>query len=161
MSSHTPRLFARVGEELLWPDCAFQLQKPAALDLGFLVEIDNCSERLRSTKDTDSWERKIVLYDRYQDSCQRRFRVLIVCTRSTERLEHILHLAAQKQRNPLRSLFYGIALPDYLAQQAPLSSPCFRDHRGAAVSLLPHTRKLTPLSPSQVLSVMAGAAAVC
>jgi hypothetical protein len=150
----------RVGQELLWPDCTFQLLTPAGQDLGFLVEIDNASERLRSTKDADSWESKIHLYDRYQDACGRRFRVLVVCTRSGERLEHILHLAARKQRNPNRSLFYGIALPNYLAQETPLSSPCFRDHRGAAVRLLPQFRGAARL-PSSQAPVLASAAGVC
>lgn len=139
----------RVGQELLWPDCAFQLLTPAGQDLGYLVEIDNYSERLRSTKDTDSWERKIHFYDRYQDCCPRRFRVLVVCTRSGERLEHILHLAARKQRNLQRSLFYGISLPDYLAEAQPLMSCCYRDHRGQSVSLLPCSQLIPAvLSPS-------------
>jgi len=150
----------KIGDELLWPDCAFQLVTPAGQDFKFFVEIDNASERLRSTKDTDSLERKIQLYDRFQDSCPHRFRVLVVCTRSSERLNHILGLAATKQREPRRSLFYGIALPDYLACQAPLSSACFRNHQGKPVSLLPQVKGTAPLPPRKA-PVLASAGGIC
>lgn len=155
-------LCLRVGDELLWPDGAFQLLV-ADQEYDFFVEVDNGTERLRSSRDTDSWEKKIRLYDRFQDSSGRRFRVLVVCTRNSERVQHILDLAAGTQRLPQRSLCYGIGLPDYLASPVPLSSPCFRDHRGKPVSLLwPLARPVAvPTRQAAEAPALAGAGTVC
>jgi hypothetical protein len=122
-----------VGEESLYPDCGFQLIVPGGPELGYLVEIDAGTERIRSPKDLD----------RFQDSCPKRFRVLVVSTRSRERVGHILDAAATLVRNPRRSLFYGISLPAYLAQAEALTARCFRDHRGEAVALVPERRRAT------------------
>jgi hypothetical protein len=128
-----------VGDECLYPDCGFQLVRPDGSEFGFVVEVDAGTERIRSPKDLDSWERKIRLYDRFQDACPRRFRVLIVSTRSTVRVEHILEAAATLVRNPHRALFYGVSLPAYLAQDEAITTPCFRGHRGEAIALVPRT----------------------
>lgn len=145
-----------VAGSVLQPDCAFQLLPPGGPDLGFVVELDNCTERLTSPRDVDSWERKLRLYDAFQDRCATRFRVLIVMSRSSARLAHILALAAKIQRNPQRSLFYGIALPDYLRRHDPLGQACFLDHRGQAVRLLPQRAPLpTALPPPLVVSLAA------
>lgn len=131
-----------VGSEILYPDAAFQLLPPFGPELGFLVEIDNCTERIRSAGDLDSWHRKIRLYDAFQDRCARRFRVLVVTTRQTPRLDRILTLAGSLQMNPARRLFYGVALPDFLAAADALRQPIFRDHRGESASLVPQQRSL-------------------
>ncbi len=92
----------------------------------------------RRTKDADSWQRKIRLYDGLQNqSYPHRFRVLIVTTRSRDRLQHILDLAAAQASNPRRTLFYGTHLSDYLGQQDAIGAPCFRDHRGLRIGLVP------------------------
>ena len=70
--------------------------------LSFFVELDNSTERIRSQKELESWERKIRFYDEYQYASGRRYRVLVVTTRSTERLSHILAAAAELVRNPRR-----------------------------------------------------------
>ena len=127
------------GQRTLFPDSAFQLRLPRAEAFNYLVELDNGSERIRSQKDVESWETKIRLYEALQDSTPRRFRVLVVCTRSQERLRHILDAAAALAGNPRRSLFYGIHLQDYLAQSDALRERCFRDHSGAAVAAMPQT----------------------
>ena len=129
----------RVGDDvLLWPDSAFELHTASRQQFNFLVELDTGTERVRSQKDTDSWQRKIRLYNQLQDrNYPDRFRVLVVCTRSSGRLQSILTLASQQASNPHRTLFYAIALPDYLAQPDALCHPCFRDHRGQRVSLIP------------------------
>jgi hypothetical protein len=122
--------------EALFPDAAFQLIGADGRSLKFFVELDNSTERLES-RSGESWERKIRLYDGFQDTCDSRFRVLIATTRSRERLDHILKLAAVRSKNPARSLFYGIHLPDYLREQDAVRRACFRDHRGTRVALVP------------------------
>ena len=133
-------LCLNVGDDTLYPDCAFELVTPHRRQFNFLVELDNGTERVRSTKDVESWQRKIRLYDHLQrQSYPNRFRVLIVTTRSPERLRHILDAAASLVTNRQRSLFYGVYLPDYLGQPHAVCSACFRDHRWQPVSLLPLT----------------------
>jgi len=136
-----------VGGEMLYPDCAFQL---IAFDreFSFFVELDNSGQRMRSSsEDAESWQRKIRLYEAFQDRCPLRFRVLVVTTRSTERLDHILDLASNLARNPQRALFYGTTLPRFLSEPGAVTSPCFADHRGRLVSLVPHPRAKEALRP--------------
>lgn len=124
-----------IGDDCLFPDASFQLivnDQP----LNFLVEIDNHTETIRSPKDTDSWERKLRLYDRLQDSIKNRFRVLAVTTRSSDRLRHILMTAAGVLRNPQRCLVYGVDLPTFVREDEPLHRGVFRDHFGRATALI-------------------------
>lgn len=128
----------RVGDETFSPDSAFELHTPAGMQLNFLVELDNGTERIRSDKDTESWQRKIRLYDRQQDiSYPHRFRVLVVTTRSRDRFRSILTLAAEQTSNPRRSLFCGIHLDDFLAEADAVCRPCFQNHHGAPVAMVP------------------------
>ena len=134
----------QVGQENLFPDCAFELHTHDAQQFNFLVELDNGTERVRSDKDAESWQRKIRLYEQLQDQTfPHRFRVLVVTTRSRERLDHILAVAAEHARNPRRSLFYAVHLDDYLSQSDATRHPCFRDHRGRPVPLIPTRRELS------------------
>lgn len=124
-----------IGDDCLYPDSSFQLVGSES-PFNFLVEIDNHTERIRSDKDTDSWERKLRLYDRLQDSAASRFRVLVVTTRSSDRLRHILSTAATVLRNQQRSLVYGIDLPTFVAEEEPLHRHVFLDHLGRATALI-------------------------
>jgi hypothetical protein len=135
-----------VGSESLFPDCAFELHEPGGIARRFMVEIDAGSERIYSPKDTESWERKLRFYDRYQDSSPERFRVLILTTRSEERASRILDAAARLVTNPHRSLFYACSLPAYLGQADTLGAPCFRDHRGKDIALVPARQPPSPAS---------------
>jgi hypothetical protein len=124
-----------IGGDTLYPDSSFQLvvdDQP----LNFLVEIDNHTETIRSQKDTESWEKKLRLYDRLQDTITNRFRVLAVTTRSTDRLRHILSAAAGVFRNTDRKLVYGIDLPTFIGEEQPLHRSVFRDHFGRATALI-------------------------
>ena len=56
----------QVAEENLFPDCAFELHTRDGQQFNFLVELDNGTERVRSDKDADSWQRKIRLYEQLQ-----------------------------------------------------------------------------------------------
>lgn len=126
-----------VGEASVYPDCAFQLETKSGNTFNFVVELDCGSERIRSTKEVDSLERKIRVYDQFQDTCPNRFRVLFVTTRSKERLDHILAAAGKLVRNPRRSLVYGATLAECLLHTDPILAPCFRDHHCEALALIP------------------------
>lgn len=127
-----------LGGECLSPDCAFDLRTPWGQQFSFFVELDNATERIRSDKDTESWQRKTRLYEQLQNQRHpQRFRVLVVATRSHERLRNILTLAADIAHNPHRSLFYGVVLQDFLAEPNPLHHPCLLDHRLMKVPLIP------------------------
>jgi hypothetical protein len=126
----------RVGDDHLYPDCAFQLVAPGGAALSLFVELDNCSERVHSPKDAESWERKLRLYDRFQDLCRQRFRVLVIPTRGETRLRHILDAAGRVTRNPQRSLVYGVTLPAYLACEDAVAAPIFLDHRGRPTAIV-------------------------
>ena len=124
--------------KVLYPDSAFELHTRDGQQFNFLVELDCGTERIRSEKDTDSWQRKVRLYNILQDrNYPDRFRVLVVTTRCSGRLQSILALAGQHATNPHRSLIYGVHLPAYLADANAVCSPCFRNHRDESVTLLP------------------------
>jgi hypothetical protein len=147
-----------LGGEFLFPDCAFELHTPLGQQFDFLVELDNGTERIRSDKDAESWQRKIRLYEQLQDERRpRRFRVLVVATRSRFRLHHILALAAASAPNPHRSLFYGVVLQDYLAEPNALYHPCFLDHRLAKVPLVPSPLSFHAHPPLRVPATMSPA----
>ncbi len=144
-----------VGEDRLWPDCAFQLITPLGGEFSFFVELDNSSERISTTGHSDSWERKILLYDALQARYAKRFRVLVIATKSAARVRHILEAAARLMQNPHRSLFYGITLDDYLGCDHPLHESFFRNHLGwkvALISRLHHKPKATPQFAAPVLA---------
>lgn len=148
-----------VGTESFFPDGSFQLVTLRGHMFSFFVELDNATERVRSEKAVDSWERKLRLYEKYQDQCPKRFRLLVVTTGTAERLQHILSLAARLARNPTRSLTYGITLPVYLGQHAALTMPCFTDHRLQPVALISGPREqpvFTASPPTQVPAAATG-----
>ena len=127
-----------IAQDNLLPDSAFDLVSHDGQAYRFFVELDNGTERVRSEKETESWQRKIRLYEQWQDRiAPQRFRVLVVTTRSRDRLDYILDLASQHARNPKRSLFYAIHLDDYLRLENALCDGGFRDHRGGTAALIP------------------------
>jgi len=127
-----------VGDDFITPDCAFELHTQDRRQFNFCVEVDCGTERIRSDKDTDSWQRKIRNYEKTQDqNYPKRFRVLVVTTRCSHRLETILDLAREHSKNPYRSLFFGIHLDRFLSDPDAVIRPCFSDHRRRPVSLVP------------------------
>lgn len=129
-----------VGDEVIYPDCAFQLVAEGRPPHSFFVELDNSTEVIRSDADRDSWQRKLRLYDAFQDSVPDRFRVIVLATRSSERIQHILDAARDVVRNPQRTLIYGGTLRDFLARPDALVAPCFRDHAGRRRAIVWHAR---------------------
>ena len=140
-----------VGDEHLYPDCAFGLAAPERTPFTFYVELDNSTEPLASPRERDSWLRKLRFYESLQDRSPSRFRVLGIITRSPKRMENIAALAASIAKNPLRSLFLGIYLPDYLQSPLPLTSPIFAGHNFLRVSLLP---RATSTALTQIASML-------
>lgn len=124
-------------EDSVYPDCAFQLLPEDGREFSFFVELDNSTERIHSPKHMETWQRKLRIYERFQRRCGRRFRVLIVTTRSRQRLDHLLAAAARLLQHSPGSLFYGIHLDDFLAQADGLRSAYFRDHLGRTQTLVP------------------------
>jgi len=149
------RLSASQGS--VYPDAAFILVAPDQNSYRFFLEIDCGTERVRSDRSDQCWERKLQVYDRVQDQwAENRFRVLIVTVRSgPERLERILNLASRVQRNPNRTLFYGATLYAYLGTTFAATSPLFADHRGRRQSLVPGN-----LSPEEQPGTQTSTAAV-
>lgn len=144
------QLCLTAGEAQLYPDLPLMLRTPDRHEFTFYTEIDMGSERIHSVQNVESWERKIRFYEALADTSPDRFRVLAVTRKGTERLEHILAAASALARYPNRCLLYGIALPAYLAAPAALTAPCFRDHQGRPVSLIPQYLQsaLPPLRPA-------------
>ncbi len=132
-------LCLEVGGASLFPDSAFAIRQ-AGRQFNFMVELDNGTERVRSPRDAESWERKLRLYEAYQDQTSTRLRVLIVSTRSRQRADYIRRTAATLAHNPQRMLAYSTHLATYLAEPDAICSACFTDHHGRQVALLPVLR---------------------
>ena len=126
-----------INGDVLYPDSVFELHTHDGRQFNFMVELDNGTERVRSEKDTESWQRKIRLYNVLQDrNYPARFRVLLVSTRCSGRMRAILSLAAEHSTNPQRELLYGIHLDDYLREPDAVCHPCFRNHRDEPIALV-------------------------
>jgi hypothetical protein len=50
------------GPDSTYPDCAFQLIRPGEKPFSYFVELDVGTERVRSPKEEDAWERKLRIY---------------------------------------------------------------------------------------------------
>ncbi len=138
-----------VGSDAVVPDAAFQLAPFTGKALSFTVELDNRSERVRSDKEADSWQRKVRLYEAYADHAPSRFRVLLVTTGGEARLRNMLQTARQHAKNPHRALVYGTTLSRYLAESAAVTTPCWQDHHLRVVGLL--TARSTRDAPAPIL----------
>ena len=126
----------------LVPDASFDIVTTDGKTLHYFVELDNSTERLRTTADVESWVRKIHLYDALRDRSAEPFRVLVVTTKSVERLENILDVAHEQVRNKARPLFAGVFLGDYEQELEPLTIPMFRmQHRTDLVEPLIQTHR--------------------
>jgi hypothetical protein len=123
--------------EVVRPDAAFELLTQNGHMLSFFVEADNRTEPVRAHAQRNSIERKLRQYEAWADASGRRFRLLFVTRGGAARVRHVLQMAAQTARNPARSLVYAATLEGFLARQDALSAPCFLDHHGRPVALLP------------------------
>ncbi len=123
-------------EDTIHPDAGFQLRLKSGAYFRYYLEIDNSTERVRSTAVPDAWERKLRLYERYAATCAERFRVLVVTTKSEERLRHILRVSGELLANKQKSLVCGTFLPRFLSTANALEVPCFLDHHERKVPLI-------------------------
>lgn len=129
----------------LFPDCAFQLVNPDGRQYNFVVELDNGTERIRSSKDIESIERKIRGYDSHQSQFNandsQRYIVVFIATQSTTRAERILALASEVMTNPQRTVFIGCSLTE-LVNCDPVVDEIFQDNRGLRRRLAPMPKQL-------------------
>lgn len=129
-----------VGDDSLRLDGRLTLLRSVLRRL-YNVEIDNSTETILSARDTDSIARKIRILvaedQQFEARDPHRAITLFVCNRSRDRMLNILDAAKLLVRNPDRSLIYGIYLPEYLALDDPLTTPCFLNQRQQRVALFP------------------------
>lgn len=124
------------GGDAIHPDAGFQLRLRSGAYFRYYLEIDNSTERVRSTAVRDAWQRKVQLYEKYAETYEERFRVLVVTTKSEDRLRHILRVSNQLLTNKQKSLVCGVFLPTFLSTQNSLETPCFLDHHERKVPLI-------------------------
>jgi hypothetical protein len=151
-------LQVQVGQDFLYPDCAFRLVTTDGRSFDYFVELDNGTEAVRTFAGTGSFERKLRIYEAYKDQCRalrkdHRFRVILVTTGTDKRLGHMLDRAREILIVKQRPLVYGATLSDYLGCDMPLTSRCLRDHLQEARALVPPTA--TTLSPTAQAAAMA------
>ena len=127
-----------VGE--LRPDAAFQIQTERRA-FNFVVECDRGTERVQSSRDTESIERKLRGYLSHAKSLsafdRNRYVVLFVTSRSGLRLKHIMAHASAITMNWQRTLFLGISLADFLSADRPLDDACFWNPQFKSASMIP------------------------
>ena len=144
---HTIEQFARENSVCLkadpftiYPDAAFVVRRSDGQTFPFCVELDNGTERVRSKLDIESIERKLRGYDAHQSQFDRfhadRYLVLLVTTRSQQRLQHMLDLAAMVMKQPNRTVFIGANL-DTILPADPFQDALFTDHRCLKRTLIP------------------------
>ena len=134
------------GGQQVKPDCAFTVIDAHNQSFNYLVELDNGTEPVCSTKERDSLSRKVRFYDRYQDAVDHRFRVLMFFSEASSRLFHFLQIARGLVRNKQRRLFFAVALSPYLMSLDPLHLPLFRDHNGKPTAMIPSMSHAVPAS---------------
>jgi hypothetical protein len=117
----------------LYPDSAFVVRRSDGRTFSFVVELDNGTERVRSKQDVESIERKLRGYDAHQSKYDKfdpeRYLVLFITTRSENRLQYIMDVAADIMKQPNRRVFVGVELNRLLSVD-PFQVPIFVDHRG-------------------------------
>lgn len=126
----------QIGEDSIRPDAGFQLRLNTGAYFRYYLEIDNSTERVRSTAVPDAWARKVQLYEKYAATCEERFRVLVVTTKSEERLRHILRVSGELLANKQKSLVCGTFLPTFLNAENALETFSFLDHHERKVPLI-------------------------
>lgn len=130
---------------VMYPDCAFQLVTSNGDSFNFVVELDNGTERVRTTQDIESIERKIRGYDAHQSQFKvnddRRYVVLFVTTRSKSRLHHILSVADALMKNRERTVFVGCDAATFHTTD-PFQNPVLTDHRSLRRTIVPMVEPL-------------------
>lgn len=140
----------RIDNEQMMPDCAFQLAGVGGEVFNYLVEVDNSTEPIYSTKQRDSLARKILFYDRYQYLIDHRFRVLMLFTTVTARMHTFLDTVSQLARNKSRVLFYAAFLEDYLGSNHPLTGSMFLNHQNRLEAMIPGYDRPTNQRPKHL-----------
>lgn len=143
----------------IYPDGAFQLRRSDGRCFNFCVELDNGTERVRSKLDIESIERKLRGYEAHSSQFAAhdpdRYLVLIVTTRSRQRLDHMLMLASGILKDPNRAVFLGADLQSLLKVD-PFESAVFEDHRRLKRTLVPLSNLNTKSGQSVLFQASAG-----
>lgn len=125
---------------IIYPDGAFVLRRNDGKAFPFCIELDNGTERVRSKQDVECIERKLRGYDAHQSQFATfdddRYLVLLVTTRSRQRLDNMLSLAGSIMSQPQRTVFIGASL-DALLEVNPFETSVFEDHRHLRRTLIP------------------------
>ena len=149
---------------VLRPDAAFQIVSQDQV-YNFVVELDNGTERVRSRVNTESIERKIKGYDSHSRGLDafdsKRYVVLFVTTRSTERLKHMMAAASVLVKNPNRRLFLGATLGNLLGQSDPMRDACFLSPQFRYESAIPVKRNRRKLQPKERADLLPPTPAFC
>lgn len=140
--------------DVVSPDASFTLLTPDERVFRFHVEMEMGTQRLTTNVGERSWAKKIRAYEAFRNlHPSDRFRVLIIAGRdSHERLQTILNLARDEQRDPNRTLFLGATLSTFTLAHSPLAADIFTDHRGARIALLPPPYGVAPPPPAPSLA---------
>ena len=116
------------------PDGCFTLRDPYGGVHHLVIELDNGTERVESTKTVESIQRKIEGYDRHQAQFDardpQRYFVVLVTTRTSMRTKHMIDTARRCMQTPDRTVFLATELQKYLQSDNPFVQPCFIDNRG-------------------------------
>ncbi len=116
----------------IYPDGAFVLKRSDGQRFPFCIELDNGTERVRSKQDVECIERKLRGYDAHQSQfatfAADRYLVLLVTTRTKQRLDNMLSLASAVMQQQQRTVFIGASLNELLAVD-PFETAVFEDHR--------------------------------
>lgn len=128
------------GGFTVYPDAAFQLVTSENQIFNFVLELDNGTERVKTTADIESIERKLRGYDSHNSQFavndSERYVVIFLTTRSQLRIRNILTLADSVMTNRQRTVFVGCSLADF-ATADPFVQPVLQDHRFLRRTILP------------------------
>lgn len=143
---------------MIYPDGAFVLRRSDGKTFPFCVELDNGTERVRSKLDVECIERKLRGYDAHQSQFATfdpdRYLVLLVTTRTKQRLDNMLRLASAVMQQTQRTVFIGASLTELLKVD-PFENSVFEDHRCLKRTLIP---RMTPAKTSQSTEQLAASA---
>lgn len=153
------------GNQRQVPDCHFRFAY-SGRHFHALFEIDNSTEPLDSFSH-QSIKNKLLGYDAYQDgllsgwaksgrkAIRPAFRVVFL-TKTQDRADHILSLAATLVRNRDRRLFYAATQDAFLSDRDALRQPIFLDHFGTWQPLVNlHPTAAVLRAPARLKSLVA------
>jgi len=120
----------------LFPDRRFTIVLPNGRQFLNCIELDNSTETVVSKSEIDSIEMKMRKYLHDLNERAYDYRVQFVVTRSRDRANHILELAARLRPQTDFAPFYVVYLDDYLSTTDSFLAPIFASPRNPRIPLL-------------------------